>query len=158
MSTTNLQPLGICQRLFNFIMSKFFRRHHSEIIVEFRHTDATYPNSTQTHETNTVQKGELHSSSPDPNSHQKNSAQGKRARKSVTIKEGENEIIVDKKDANLSGDQDAKANHQEAKEKPPRHWGPLLSVASNINEKSDAFINRKKKAMRRNYSLDADRS
>lgn len=41
--------------------------------------------------------------------------------------------------------------------KTRRHW-PLLSVASNINEKSEAFIERKKKAMGRNYSLDQDRT
>lgn len=35
------------------------------------------------------------------------------------------------------------------------HW-PLLGVESNINEKSEAFIERKKKAMIKNFTLDQD--
>ncbi|EYU38130.1 hypothetical protein MIMGU_mgv1a015727mg [Erythranthe guttata] len=91
------------------------------------------------------------------------SAKKKGPKKNVTFKED------DKKEANnnnnlISADEEAKkangngGSHEETKEKPPRHWGPLLSVASNINEKSDAFINRKKKAMRRNYTLDSEKS
>ncbi|KAL7084147.1 hypothetical protein ACP275_14G207200 [Erythranthe tilingii] len=181
---SNSQPVGIWQRLFNFIMSKMFRPTppDSEIVVEFMHTD-DLEICTQTNEPIIVQKSseenEKNQHISAPNSHQKigrgkglqevealtatgAAAKKKGPKKNVTFKED------DKKEANnnnlISADEEAKkannngGSHEETKEKPPRHWGPLLSVASNINEKSDAFINRKKKAMRRNYTLDPEKS
>ena len=55
-----------------------------------------------------------------------------------------------KEEGSGSDDEDAMIAMDEAKAR--RHW-PLLNVSSNINEKSEAFIERKKKAMGRNYSL-----
>lgn len=84
-------------------------------------------------------------------------ARGKRPKKSVTIKESEG-----KKEANHSADDQAnKVNnqpHEDTKPMPLRpHW-PLLSVDSNINEKSDAYIESRKREMGRNYSLDTEKS
>lgn len=43
----------------------------------------------------------------------------------------------------------------EMKSKPPiRQVRPLFNIASNINEKSDAYIRSRKEAMRRNYNLE----
>ncbi|KAK4441705.1 hypothetical protein Salat_0505400 [Sesamum alatum] len=160
---SNSGPLSICRRLINFILSKFISRPRpsdpDEITIEFRHTDGS-GNRTQTDEQPTVLKG------PAPTSDQKSGAvtqakglqDGKRPRKSVTIKEsvGEDDKKqkAKKEEANQVNDQP----HEDTKPKPPRHWGPLLSVASNINEKTEAFISSRKRAMRRNHSLDPERS
>ncbi|KAI3449589.1 hypothetical protein Pfo_006254 [Paulownia fortunei] len=76
--------------------------------------------------------------------------------KKNTVKESEG-----KKEANQLAGQATMVNnqpHQDTKPRPPRHLGPLLSVASNINEKSDAYIKSRKKSLGRNYSLDPEKS
>ncbi|KAG6431891.1 hypothetical protein SASPL_103462 [Salvia splendens] len=62
----------------------------------------------------------------------------------------EHKSVSFKGEGSGSDDEDATIAMDETKTR--RHW-PLLNVASNINEKSEAFIERKKKAMSRNYSL-----
>ncbi|KAL0419942.1 UNVERIFIED_CONTAM: hypothetical protein Sradi_1407700 [Sesamum radiatum] len=76
-------------------------------------------------------------------------------KKNVTVKESEVEVErVKTKEATRVNNQP----HEDTKPRTPRRLGPLLSMASNINEKSDAYIQRRKKAMSRNYSLDPERS
>ncbi|KAK4418233.1 hypothetical protein Salat_2236000 [Sesamum alatum] len=73
-------------------------------------------------------------------------------KKNVTVKGSEVEVErVNKKEV-------TRANNQPREDMKVRKLRPLLSVASNINEKSDAYIQRRKKAMSRNYSLDPERS
>ncbi|KAL2236510.1 uncharacterized protein LOC110012187 [Sesamum indicum] len=168
---SNSRPVSICRRLINFILSKFISRPRpsdsDEITVEFRHTDGS-ENRTQIDERPTVRNGLEEKQKQEDGSvtsDQKSGAvaqakgiqEGKHPRKSVTIKEsvGEDEKEKAKKEeANQVKDQP----REDTKPKPPRHWGPLLSVASNINEKTEAFISSRKRAMRRNYSLDPERS
>ncbi|KZV32396.1 hypothetical protein F511_03679 [Dorcoceras hygrometricum] len=56
------------------------------------------------------------------------------------------------KEANISVDE---ATNHELRQR--RLFGPLFSVASNINEKSDAYISSRKKAMHRNYNLEPEK-
>ncbi|KAL2238902.1 UNVERIFIED_CONTAM: hypothetical protein Sindi_1081900 [Sesamum indicum] len=78
-------------------------------------------------------------------------ARGTVLKKNVMVKESEVEVErVMKKEAARANNQP----HEDMKQRPPRRLGPLLSVDSNINEKSDAYIQRRKKAMSRNYNLD----
>lgn len=76
-------------------------------------------------------------------------------KKNVTVKESEVEVERNK---NKEAKKVNYRPHEDTKLRPPKRLGPLLSVASNINEKSDAYIQRRKKAMSRNYSLDPERS
>ncbi|CAK7325192.1 unnamed protein product [Dovyalis caffra] len=75
---------------------------------------------------------------------------GRGPKKFVTIQDSKVEDRA-KKGKNIISENSTLAREHEAKEVFPRH---LISVASNINEKSDAFIQRKKEAMRRNLSLE----
>ncbi|KAL3626055.1 hypothetical protein CASFOL_029604 [Castilleja foliolosa] len=153
-------PIGIYKRLINFISIKIFHQpsHDPEITVEFRHVDNNSEEGSE--------KKEVHQQiSIRDSDHQKIDgilAKGnkgevqeveravKRPKKSVTIKEDE-QMIKKRDQANNNH------GHGETKPRPPpRHWGPLLSVASNINEKCEAFISSRKRAMRRSYTLDPD--
>ncbi|KAG6435181.1 hypothetical protein SASPL_100051 [Salvia splendens] len=141
------QPSGICQRLFRLVFGALRRPpalpappssrpvyvEGSEIGVEFNHDLRARDGL--------IVSGE-------ESKHAQDGA-GKRERdkehKSVSFKGSEG-----KEEGSGSDDEDATIAMDEAKTR--RHW-PLLNVASNINEKSEAFIERKKKAMGRNYSL-----
>ncbi|KAJ6727467.1 hypothetical protein OIU79_005369 [Salix purpurea] len=70
--------------------------------------------------------------------------------KFVSIQDSKEEDRA-KKGKNIISDDWTLPREQEPKVVYPRH---LISVASNINEKSDAFIQRQKEAMRRNLSLE----
>lgn len=170
---SNPQSSGICQRLLRLILGVLRRPSalpaasthvlveegpsrkgkdslSSDVVVEFRHTtDGLIVSDDQTIVQNGVDKKGRSKFD------QKNGAQGKGkgVKKSVTIMESERK---------------EEGNHHHQADHPPtvddqlqddtksrRHW-PLLSVASNINEKSEEFIEKKKKAMNRNYSLDQD--
>lgn len=77
-------------------------------------------------------------------------ARGRGPKKFVSIQDSKEEDRA-KKGKNIISEDWTLTGEQEPKEVYPRH---LISVASNINEKSDAFIQRKKEAMRRNFSVE----
>ncbi|KAL9365761.1 hypothetical protein Peur_043634 [Populus x canadensis] len=77
-------------------------------------------------------------------------ARGRGPKKFVSIQDSKEEDRA-KKGKNIISEDWTLPGEQEPKEVYPRH---LISVASNINEKSDAFIQRKKEAMRRNFSVE----
>ncbi|KAL8530735.1 hypothetical protein ACS0TY_007682 [Phlomoides rotata] len=159
---------GIYQRLINFILRTM--RHpsalpvsthvpvesagsstipngsmHSEILVDFRHTKRRAGDAIL----DPKKDGLVHVITSDqtklPNGVDR---KGKGVKKTVTIMDS---VKKKKKEgADESGD------HDETKPRAPRpHW-PLLSIESNINEKSDAYISSRKKAMGRNYTLDQE--
>ncbi|PIM98269.1 hypothetical protein CDL12_27357 [Handroanthus impetiginosus] len=150
------QPLGFCQRLMNFIMCKISRptTHDSEVTVEFRHIDKSQK-STQTDEQTLVQDSLENKANQQDSSDRKTDARGKRPKKSVTFEESVGEGETHEKNQATKGNPES---HEDAKLKPPRHWGPLQTVASHINEKAAAFIDRKKNEMKRNYSVDQQKS
>ncbi|KAH6814012.1 hypothetical protein C2S51_023030 [Perilla frutescens var. frutescens] len=143
---------GICERLMRFVVGVLRRPSalpaastqvlveeegwsaanggkDSEIVVEFRHTD-------------TADSAVVLST--DQNGMNKKQAKGKGMKRN--------------KEANHSAGQAtslALDDDDDDDTKSRRHW-PLLNVTSNINEKSEAFIETRKKAMTRNYSLDQD--
>ncbi|GER43742.1 biotin synthase [Striga asiatica] len=138
---SNYSPLTICKALINFISCKIFGSpqpsRDPDITVEFRHADDHSPNVTQKGPEKNEQNQQILVRNSDK--------AVKRPKKSVTINEKKDGDIVDNRE------------HKEEKSRPPRHWGPLLSVASNINEKCEAFISSRKRAMRRNYTQDPDK-
>ncbi|KAF9676530.1 hypothetical protein SADUNF_Sadunf08G0011500 [Salix dunnii] len=77
-------------------------------------------------------------------------ARGRGPGKFVSIQDSKEEDRA-KKGKNIISDDWTLPREREPKVVYPRH---LISVASNINEKSDAFIQRQKEAMRRNLSLE----
>ncbi|KAL1542694.1 hypothetical protein AAHA92_19749 [Salvia divinorum] len=131
------QPSGICQRLFSLVFGALRRApalpapppsrpvhvEGSEIGVEFNHDLRA--------QDGLIVSGE-----------QTKHAQDGVGNDSERKEEGSGS---DDEAATIAMDEQEEA-------KTRRHW-PLLNVASNINEKSEAFIERKKKAMGRNYSL-----
>ncbi|KAH6821780.1 hypothetical protein C2S53_016792 [Perilla frutescens var. hirtella] len=103
----------------------------SEIVVEFRHTD-------------TADSAVVLST--DQNGMNRKQAKGKGMKRKKEANHSAGQATALALDHDDDDDDDTKSR---------RHW-PLLNVTSNINEKSEAFIERKKKAMTRNYSLDQD--
>ncbi|CAH1417653.1 unnamed protein product [Lactuca virosa] len=156
-------PLGICHRLFNFIINSFLTRHFTsphdersqahqvrnpdhdvishhhhghdtdhEILVEFRHINGSIVN-------------------------RKNKSSGQNL-----VKENGNPTLTRQKtdsqdQRNGNGDQEKAPKRTNLKiiegGNLPGRRHHLLSVASNINEKADAFIRSKKEAMEKNLSM-----
>ncbi|KAL1816645.1 hypothetical protein ACET3Z_019219 [Daucus carota] len=193
---SNQQQIGICHRLYNFIINTFFsptpksitlghpldsendhqnllqdqssNLHDSslvtspEIVVEFRHNiedqriqidetarvDVMAPQEIQ--ETNLGEDIEVISA---------NIGKGKGPMKTVSIKENAEEYRKDSRDKQQQqNDKNLIPVSGDEAHKPPvtkkHRIKRLLSVETNINEKSDAFIRSKKAAMRRTYSND----
>ncbi|KAK9282057.1 hypothetical protein L1049_004969 [Liquidambar formosana] len=201
-----LQPLGICHRLFNFIMNslvargikrvtlgrpashggstkpdgeesllsptgqrKSVEKSSSEIVVEFKHTngleywtpidkteiplvqgigDSSGTSLSQAKEKSVTQVQAKGSQEVELVSTSVVSAKG--PKKTVTIKDGAEEMEkYKKKGKNIATERVAVALEREVERKnPPKHYRPvLLSVSSNVNEKSTEFIRRTKEAM-----------
>lgn len=168
---TNSRAPGICQKLINFIYGMVMinnrpRALHGstevpilegssrngpighvssdQIVVEFRHTSL----STDERGARTIRGGV---------DKRNNFSRKIDLKKIVTIQESE-----EGKEANRLANARAKMvneyHDQDAKARPARRPGPLTSVASNINERSDAYIQRMKKAISRNDSFDHENS
>lgn len=158
MDTTNPQSSGICHRLFRLVLGAVRRpfvlppppaqvqngkiSSSSEVVVEFRHTGSAKGGLILNDDHNKkLQNGVKRGKEKEKEKEKKSVGISGRERKEVAIESaGEQATMVE------DDDDAAKARI---------HW-PLLGVESNINEKSEAFIERKKKAMTRNYSLDQD--
>ncbi|GFZ13641.1 hypothetical protein Acr_23g0020260 [Actinidia rufa] len=161
-SNNYVKPLGICSRLFSFIMDTLLARAikrmttacelnevpvkgplSSEITVEFRHAKKDSP----------LVNGEKQSGIIRPSlkkdialvqvGERELDPKGKVAKKMVTIKESGGEGERKKKKEKIK-------QAEEPTVKPPG----LVFLNNNINEKSDAFIRRKREALRRDTSLE----
>ncbi|XP_057509181.1 uncharacterized protein LOC130791878 [Actinidia eriantha] len=161
-SNNNLKPLGFCNRLFNFIMDSLLSRalkrvataresnevpvegpSSSEITVEFRHAKKDSPlvngekqrgiiRPSLKKEIDIVQVGEKELEPKE-----------KVAKKTVTIKESGVEGERNKEEEKIK-------RVEETTMKPPG----VMFLNNNINEKSDAFIRRKREDLRRTNSLE----
>lgn len=151
MESKSVYSEGICQRLINFILGSVWRSTqvpiesagsslHSEILVDFRHTESRRAEDAILDPKKDGLVVTTRDQTKLPNGLDR---KGKGAKKTVTIMDS-----VKTKKEDVADD--------ETKPRPPRlHW-PLLSVESNINEKSDAYISSRKKAMGRTYTLDQE--
>lgn len=153
MESNSVYPSGICQRLINFVLRTMRRPSalpmstqvpiepgsstisngsvHSEIVVDFRHTERRVGDAIL-----------------DP---KKDGL--------VVISRDQTKLLngSDRKGKKTVPITDSVKKADESDETKPRvHW-PILSVESNINEKSDAYISSRKKAMGRNYTLDHEK-
>ncbi|KAL8148978.1 hypothetical protein AgCh_006111 [Apium graveolens] len=193
----NQQQIGICHRLYNFILNILFSpalktitisqpldsdndrqmllRDQSrslqesslvsspEIIVEFRHN---IDPDNRIHIDGTARVDIMRPLEVEETKHRKdfevsaaNIAKGKGPKMTVTIKENTEEYRKDSRDKQKEQkDENILPVPRDETYKPQvmkKHKIPrLLSVETNINEKSDAFIRSKKAAMRRTYSHD----
>lgn len=192
----NQQQIGICHRLYNFIINTFFSPTLKTITIghtldsDNDHQILLQDKSRNLQESSLVSSPEIvvefrHNSDPDKRIHidqttsidimkpqevqeamhgedfevrSANIAKGKGPKKTVSVKENAEEKLKDRRDKQQQKDKgifpvardEADKPHVMKKHKVPR----LLSVDTNINEKSDAFIRSKKAAMRRTYSHD----
>ena len=161
-SNNNLKPLGFCNRLFNFIMDSLLARalkhgttahesnealfegpSSSEITVEFRHAKKDSPLVNGEKQSGIIRPSLKKDTALVQVGEKELEPKKKVAKKTVTIKESGGE-----------GERKKKKEKIKQAEEPTVKSPGLVFLNNNINEKSDAFIRRKREALRRDNSLE----
>lgn len=208
-SNSSKQPIGICHKLYNFIINTLFSPplkrvtmghtpnsdtdgeillhdlsrkgedqsdaiSSSEIVVEFRHTEEDWTSKVdnlnaallsdhvkqkendQMARIGINMKPQVQGTSAEATS--TNVVKGKGPKKTATIKhdQKDRDKQQQQQDNNIPTTVSSTVESDQSVRKPklPR----LLSVTSNINEKSDAFIESRLKAMRKNFTFETKQS
>ena len=159
-SNNNLKPLGFCNRLFNFIMDSLLSRalervttaresnevpvegpSSSEITVEFRNAKKDSPLVNGEKQRGIIRPSLKKEIAIAQVGERELEPKEKVAKKTVTIKESGGE-----------GERNKEEKIKPAEETTTKPSGVVF--LNNINEKSDAFIRRKREDLRRTNSLE----
>ncbi|XP_057509185.1 uncharacterized protein LOC130791883 [Actinidia eriantha] len=147
-SNNNLKPLGFCNRLFNFIMDSLLSRALKRVTMarESNEVPVEGPSSSEI----TVEFRHAKKDSPLVNGEKQRGIIRPSLKKEIAIVQvGEKELEPKEKVAKNKEEEKIK-RVEETTMKPPG----VMFLNNNINEKSDAFIRRKREDLSRTNSLE----